>query len=65
MRKVVVAVLLTLGVAACSDSQDPGLERTPEQRGPSNTLGECPADGPDATTPSAGCVDDSGQVVRP
>lgn len=61
---VVLAVALSLG--ACSDSQDPGVE--PADDAPattSDTLGRCPADGPDATTPPAGCLGPDGQVLTP
>lgn len=66
----VVAVAVASLLGACSDGQDPGLDQQidvpPDQGRPtSNTLGSCPAGGPDATTPAAGCLDDDGTVLRP
>ncbi len=67
-RRRVAALVLAGGVVlgACADSQDPGLvdqDNVPSTT--SNTLGQCPADGPDATTLPAGCLDADGQVQRP
>ena len=66
LTAVVFAAVLALG--ACSDGQDPGLDPGlgGDQPGTtSNTLGQCPAGGPDATTPPAGCIGPNGQVLRP
>ena len=63
---VVLAAVVALG--ACSDGQDPGLDPGlgGDQPGTtSNTLGQCPAGGPDETTPPAGCIGADGQVLRP
>lgn len=57
-----------LAVGACSDGQDPGLDPGLGGDQPattSNTLGQCPSGGPDATTPPAGCIGPDGQVLRP
>lgn len=64
---LVPAVALALALlAGCSDGQDPGLAPGGERpESTSNTLGQCPPDGPDATTPAAGCIDAGGQVRRP
>ena len=62
-----VAALLVLLAAACSSGQDPGITPSTES-GPtttSHTLGACPAGGPDATTPPAGCLDADGNVQHP
>ena len=63
------AALLLVVAAACSAGQDPGVDpSTGTNGGPSTTsqlLQPCPAGGPDATTPPAGCLDDDGNVVRP
>ncbi len=60
-----VALALTL-LVGCSDGQDPGLAPGGERpESTSNTLGQCPPGGPDATTPVAGCIDSGGQVRRP
>lgn len=66
-RARVLAVVFALGVlAGCADDQDPGLEPTGgEPATTSNTLGQCPADGPDDTTPPAGCIGPDGQVLKP
>lgn len=62
---LVLAVVLVL--AGCSDEQDPGLVPGPSDptAETSDTLGRCPAGGPDATTPSAGCLADDGTVQHP
>lgn len=60
--------LLIVALGACRDDQDPGLEipgQSDDHRPSSNTLPPCPDGGPDATTPDAGCLDDSGAVLRP
>ena len=63
------ACLALFGAAARSDGQDPGLDpgvgSGDEPATTSNTLGQCPAGGPDATTPPAGCIGPDGQVLRP
>jgi hypothetical protein len=67
VRRLVPAVLLVLAAAACSSGQDPGISPS-TSAGPgttSRTLQPCPAGGPDATTPPAGCVDEDGNVLRP
>ncbi len=66
-RLAAVVLAAALMMAGCADTQDPGLVDTPgdDPGTTSNTLGQCPAGGPDSTTPSAGCIDDDGQVVRP
>lgn len=66
-RRWIVATTLMLALVACESGQDPGLapagvegtDRT------SDTLGACPASGPDATTPDAGCLGPDGSVQRP
>ncbi len=67
MTRALGAALLLLATSACSSGQDPGV--TPSTApGPSTTsqvLEPCPADGPDATTPTAGCLDADGRVLRP
>lgn len=68
MRALALGGLL-LVVAACSpgQDQDPGVAPS-NAPGPSTTsqvLQPCPPDGPDATTPAAGCLDPDGIVVRP
>jgi hypothetical protein len=64
-----VAALVLLAAAACASGQDPGVDPGPTgSSGPSTTsrtLAPCPAGGPDATTPPAGCLDADGDVVRP
>lgn len=65
MKRLVAAALLV--ATGCSSGQDPGLTPSTDQ-GPtttSQTLLPCPAGGPDATTPAAGCLDDDGTVLRP
>ena len=61
------AAVFALGLlVGCTDEQDPGLAPGEERpRETSDTLGRCPPDGPDATTPPAGCVDAEGRVQRP
>lgn len=66
LTAILFAAVVTLG--ACSDGQDPGLDPGLGGDQPattSNTLGQCPAGGPDATTPPAGCIGADGQVLRP
>ena len=66
MRRL--AVVVFLATAACSSSQDPGIAPVTSDQGPTTTshvLAPCPAGGPDATTPPAGCLDEDGRVVRP
>ncbi len=63
-----VAALILVVAAACSAGQDPGVETGPSAgTGPSTTsrmLAPCPAGGPDASTPPAGCLDPDGNVVH-
>lgn len=70
MRRPSVGVLLgalalAVAVAACTDGQDPGLAPQDGPERTSDTLGRCPAGGPDATTPDAGCLGPDGQVLHP
>lgn len=61
------ALLLALAAAGCESAQDPGLDPSLTD-GPaptSDTLPDCPAGGPDATTPDAGCLGPDGAVLRP
>ena len=58
-------VLAALAGAGCADDQDPGLAPRDAPAETSDTLGSCPAGGPDATTPPAGCLGPDGQVLRP
>jgi len=62
-----VALAALLAAAACSSGQDPGLVQTtvPGTVTTSRLLAPCPAGGPDATTPPAGCLDPDGNVVQP
>lgn len=66
MRRALLVVALA-AVAACASGQDPGI--TPSTAGGSVTtsraLQPCPAGGPDATTPAAGCIGKDGAVLRP
>jgi hypothetical protein len=62
-----IAVAAGTLVAGCESSQDPGLDPGLID-GPaptSDTLPDCPAGGPDATTPPAGCLGPDGAVLRP
>jgi hypothetical protein len=66
-RAVVVLLAAVLALGACESDQDPGLDPGLVD-GPaptSDTLGVCPPGGPDATTPSAGCLGPDGSVQRP
>lgn len=65
-RSVRAAVLaLALAAAACGEDQDPGLDPGGDEPATtSNTLGQCPPGGPDATTPDAGCVGEDGRILR-
>ena len=70
IRSAVGAVAIAIALFGCSDSQDPGLDPgldagVEEPGTTSNTLGQCPPGGPDATTPPAGCIGDDGQVLNP
>ncbi len=61
-----VGVLLMVGVAACGNDQNPGIQPTGSS-GPSTTshlIGSCPPGGPDATTPPVGCLDAHGNLVH-
>lgn len=65
-RSAAAVIVMVVALTGCSDAQDPGLDPgTGEPGTTSNTLGQCPPGGPDATTPSAGCIGDDGQVLRP
>ena len=65
-RAAVALVLAGCLVVGCTESQDPGVEPAGDQPATtSNTLGQCPPGGPDATTPPAGCLDADGRVVTP
>jgi len=63
------ALLLVAGavLGGCESTQDPVLDPglTDGPAPTSDTLPDCPAGGPDATTPDAGCVGADGAVVRP
>jgi uncharacterized lipoprotein len=61
------AALVVLVLAGCESDQDPGLDTSGGQGTDrtSDTLGACPPDGPDETTPDAGCLDPDGSVQRP
>jgi hypothetical protein len=62
----VVGLLLTVGIAACGNDQNPGIQPTGTS-GPATTshfLSSCPPGGPNATTPPAGCLDAHGNVVH-
>lgn len=68
--RAAAVLVAAASVVACSDGQDPGLDPgvgpAGDQPGTtSNTLGQCPTGGPDATTPPAGCIGPEGQVLRP
>jgi hypothetical protein len=67
VRRALLLLLALATVAACASSQDPGI--TPSTSGGSVTtsrsLQPCPAGGPDATTPAAGCIGKDGAVLRP
>lgn len=66
MKPVLVA-LVAVALAGCTADDPPALDvdsvEVPDST--SDTLGACPAGGPDATTPPAGCLDADGQVQRP
>jgi hypothetical protein len=68
VRRLGLGVLLALSTVACSADQAPeivpagGSTTTPTT---SRTLAPCPAGGPDATTPAAGCLGEDGSVQRP
>ena len=67
MRRTLLALVLVMGSAGCASGQDPEIAPSTDG-GPgttSNLLPPCPAGGPDATTPAAGCIGDDGKVVRP
>lgn len=65
-RLIVAGLALVALLGACSDEQDPGLAPSGDEPATtSNTLGQCPAGGPDATTPAAGCLGADGTVQRP
>jgi hypothetical protein len=66
-RVAALALGFALVLGACESDQDPGLDPGlgdgPAQT--SDTLGACPAGGPDVTTPAAGCLGPDGSVQRP
>lgn len=69
LRVVVTAamtIVLSAGLGACGSDQDPGV--TPGTGGgpttTSHLLERCPDGGPNATTPSAGCLDEDGKVAH-
>jgi hypothetical protein len=67
VRTFVAVLALAAGTAACGSDQDPGVTPGDTTGGPSTTshlLSQCPAGGPDATTPAAGCLDPDGKVVH-
>jgi hypothetical protein len=67
VRRALLALALLLGGAGCAAGQDPEIV-PPADGGPTTTsraLQPCPAGGPDATTPAAGCLDEDGAVLRP
>lgn len=67
LRAVVMVCAMAGAVAACGSGQDPGVTPGNTTGGPSTTshlLGPCPAGGPDATTPAAGCLDADGKVLH-
>lgn len=64
-RLAALALAALLALAACEGDQDPGLDPGTGGGVTSDTLPECPAGGPDATTPDAGCIGDDGTVRRP
>lgn len=66
-RTVLAAVAAAVSAAGCGAGQDPGVPTGDGDgsRPSSQTLPPCPAGGPDATTPAAGCLDRDGDVVRP
>ena len=54
-----------LFLVGCAQDE-PGLERQDDVPRPtSDTLGACPTEESDETTPAAGCLDQEGRVVRP
>ncbi|HEX4867426.1 MAG TPA: hypothetical protein VFV32_07335 [Acidimicrobiales bacterium] len=68
MRRLALVALLALSTVGCTSDQAPeivpagGSTTTPTT---SRTLAPCPAGGPDATTPAAGCIGEDGSVQRP
>ena len=67
MRRALLALALVLGAAGCAAGQEPEIAPSTDG-GPTTTskvLPPCPAGGPDATTPAAGCVGEDGAVERP
>lgn len=64
-RALLVAVVIALA-GACGAEQDPGVPPSAGGGAPSTTsrlLEPCPPGGPDATTPSAGCLGPDGAVI--
>lgn len=54
-----------LFLVGCAQDE-PGLEPQDDVPRPtSDTLGACPTEESDETTPAAGCLDQEGRVVRP
>lgn len=67
MTRALLVLAVVVTSAGCSTSQDPEII-PPVSAGPSTTsqaLQPCPAGGPDATTPPAGCLGKDGGVRRP
>jgi hypothetical protein len=64
---VFLVTVALLAASACTEDDPPALDLdgvdVPVTT--SDTLGTCPAGGPDATTPPAGCLSPDGQVQRP
>lgn len=66
-RSAAVVTVALLAVTGCTSTQEPDIAPS-TSAGPTTTsraLAPCPPGGPDATTPSAGCLDDDGSVVHP
>ena len=67
MRRALIAPALAviLAVAGCGTDQDPSIDPGPDVPATTSvTLGACPDGGPDASTPAAGCLDESGRVIK-
>jgi hypothetical protein len=68
-RAAAAALVLVAAVplAACGSDQDPGIEPTDTQGGPTTTshlMQPCPAQGSGETIPLGGCLDKDGKVVH-
>lgn len=62
-----VAVVLSLGVAACGSDQDPGVVTPGSSGGPTTTshlVQPCPNGRPDASTPPEGCLGKDGTLLH-